>query len=427
MRRSAERQPAPERSSRGPRSLRGARRHSPTTGWSSITSSRQPIGTHISLERSYTELAIDKPLRLKYDPVRSVADDAALASVDGRSKLILAALYEAGFLLAPQIGRPFWPAGTNDRNIQRALTRLAEGPRRALPHRRRRRRHPPLRLPAHQGRLRLRKEPARAPRAADAPRRPVARAQGDRSTVRAAQPGRHRLGARVRASRRALRARLARSQPPARAAAGPAGQGGPRVGQSRAAPPHATGEHGHSRRALRKRRGRESPGVRDHRGRRAHRARDPAGKATRRIDVSSRWTAPAVPRRTPRSSTVTTTSSPAGRRCSTAAPRPSKNDRSVVFVCEDGDQALEFLKLADTQVTGAIGVKGTELPEWQHLARERMFFVAERDVHSGTLRAPRLPAHPPEVRATLGESRDVQAEQVSILPRHLLGPRAEAG
>jgi hypothetical protein len=74
-----------------------------------------------------------------------------------------------------------------------------------------------------------------------------------------------------------------------------------------------------------------------------------------------------------------------------------------VFVCEDGDQALEFLKLADTQVTGAIGVKGTEIADWQHPARERMFFVAERDLHSGTLRALRLPARPPKVRAALGE------------------------
>jgi hypothetical protein len=92
-------------------------------------------------------------------------------------------------------------------------------------------------------------------------------------------------------------------------------------------------------------------------------------------------------------------------------------------VCEDGEQALEFLKLADTQVTGAMGVKGTELPEWQHPARERMFFVAERDLHSGTLRALRLPAQPPKVRAALGEPADVQPEQVSILPRRLLGPQ----
>jgi hypothetical protein len=68
----------------------------------------RPIGTHISLERSYTELAIDRPLRPKYELARSLAD-AALARVDGRAKLILAALYEAGFLLAPQIGRLFRP------------------------------------------------------------------------------------------------------------------------------------------------------------------------------------------------------------------------------------------------------------------------------------------------------------------------------
>ena len=92
----------------------------------------------------------------------------------------------------------------------------------------------------------------------------------------------------------------------------------------------------------------------------------------------------------------------------------------VVFVCEDGDQALDFLKLADGQVTGAIGVKGTELAEWQHPTRERMFFVAERDLHSGTLRALRLPARPPKVRAALGEPAEPQPEQVSILPRRLL-------
>src|SRR3954467_6395669 len=99
----------------------------------------------------------------------------------------------------------------------------------------------------------------------------------------------------------------------------------------------------------------------------------------------------------------------------------------VVFVCEDGDQALDFLKLADTQVTGAIGVKGTEITEWQHPARERMFFVAERDLHSGTLRALRLPTHPPKVRAALGAAAEVQPEQVSILPRRLLGGRSPGG
>ena len=86
----------------------------------------QPVGTDISLERSYTELAIDQPLRLKYEPARSIPDENALARVDVRAKQILAALHEAGFLLGPQIGRRFWPDGTNERNIQRALTRMAE-------------------------------------------------------------------------------------------------------------------------------------------------------------------------------------------------------------------------------------------------------------------------------------------------------------
>ena len=50
-----------------------------------------------------------------------------------------------------------------------------------------------------------------------------------------------------------------------------------------------------------------------------------------------------------------------------------------------------------------------------------MFFVAERDLHSGTLRALRLPANPPKVRSALDEPADPQPEQVSILPRQLLG------
>ena len=45
----------------------------------------QPVGTHISLERSYTEVAIDQPLRLKYEPARMLADEDALARVDARA------------------------------------------------------------------------------------------------------------------------------------------------------------------------------------------------------------------------------------------------------------------------------------------------------------------------------------------------------
>jgi len=56
-----------------------------------------------------------------------------------------------------------------------------------------------------------------------------------------------------------------------------------------------------------------------------------------------------------------------------------------------------------------------------------MFFVAERDLHSGTLRALRRPARPPKVRNVLSEAAEVQPEQVSILPRRLLEPRSKDG
>ena len=149
----------------------------------------------------------------------------------------------------------------------------------------------------------------------------------------------------------------------------------------------------------------------------------PAGNSTRRVDVfiemdRTRRPAKNTPKFRRYDHFITGWSTLLDRYAEALKERPI-----VVFVCQDGDQALEFLKLADTQVTGAIGVKGTELPEWQHPARERMFFVAERDLHSGTLRALRMTAHPPKVRALLGEPTDVEPEQVSILPGRLLGRR----
>jgi hypothetical protein len=153
----------------------------------------------------------------------------------------------------------------------------------------------------------------------------------------------------------------------------------------------------------------------------------PGGNGTRRVDVfiemdRTRRPAKNTPKFRRYDHFITGWSTLLDRYAEALKERPI-----VVFVCDDGDQALEFLKLADTQVMGAIGVKGTELPEWQHPARERMFFVAERDLHSGTLRALRLPAHPPKVRAALREATDVQPEQVSILPRRLLGQRSAEG
>jgi hypothetical protein len=70
----------------------------------------------------------------------------------------------------------------------------------------------------------------------------------------------------------------------------------------------------------------------------------------------------------------------------------------VVFICRDQANAKEFCRAADPVVTAAHAYGG-ELPgDWPYPARERMFFVAERDVHEGRLDGYALPALPPEVR-----------------------------
>lgn len=75
----------------------------------------------------------------------------------------------------------------------------------------------------------------------------------------------------------------------------------------------------------------------------------------------------------------------------------------VVFICRDQSNAKEFCRAADPVVTAAHAYGG-ELPsEWPYPARERMYFVAERDVHEGRLAGYALPAHPPDVRVAAAD------------------------
>src|SRR4051794_40830271 len=381
----------------------------------------QPIGTHISLERSYTELIVDKPLRLKYEPVRSLADDTALARIDGRAKLILPALYGAGFLLPPQIGRLFCPDGTNDRNTQRALPRLADL---GLVER--------FRIVAAEGGThpfvyQLTKGGFDYAKSQRGPRGPLIHPEAPWREHKVTDPryalhNLHAIGwalAFERVAGRFARAWHGPSPPLARPRV-------PRVKEDREwvnlaprplPPPANMAIHGlrfardvdESRQEFE---GLEADALIE--------LAIPAGKTTRHVDLfiemdRTRRPAKNSPKFRRYDHFITGWSTLLDRYAEALKDRPI-----VVFVCEDGDQALEFLKLADSQVTGAIGVKGTELPEWQHPARERMFFVAERDLHSGTLRALRLPGKPPKVRAAFGEVRDVQPEQVSILPHRML-------
>jgi len=102
----------------------------------------------------------------------------------------------------------------------------------------------------------------------------------------------------------------------------------------------------------------------------------------------------------------------------------------VVFVVEDEPKAKKFVAAADDAVTGAVVVPGTAAEQWEYPGRERMFFVCERDVHMGTLRAYRLPRYPPLDRAAVSVSRRRSKsapgpEQVALLKRRLLKrPRA---
>jgi hypothetical protein len=381
----------------------------------------QPVGSHISLERSYTELVIDQPLRLKYQPARARADDRQLARVDGRGRQILAVLHEAGFLMAPQLARRFWPPTENPRNVQRFLTRLvalgllerfeiisADGGRHPFVYQltkggfdwaqTQHGPHGPLIHPDASWRDRNVSDP-----------RYVLHHLRTAGWVLAFEAVAHRF----------VRAWHGPHHPLARPRV-------PRVkdqrewvnlGPRHLAPPPNMAIHGLQFPAT------ADPGRQEFEGLEADALIElaiPTGQADRRIDVfvemdRTRRPSKNSPKFRRYDHFITAWSTHLARYAEALKERPI-----VIFVCEDGDQARQFLTLADSQVTGATGVKGTQLPEWQHPARERMFFVAERDLHSGSLRALRLPRHPPQVRAALGEPRDPQPEQVSVLPRKLL-------
>jgi Replication-relaxation len=104
-------------------------------------------------------------------------------------------------------------------------------------------------------------------------------------------------------------------------------------------------------------------------------------------------------------------------------PRGLGEPPIVAFVVEDDERAQQFVRAADRVITGRLGRWGTSEPSWPAYGRRRTFFVSEIDVHQGTLRALRLPEHPPAVRRSLYGPRraGLQPEQVpSLLPQAYL-------
>jgi hypothetical protein len=96
----------------------------------------------------------------------------------------------------------------------------------------------------------------------------------------------------------------------------------------------------------------------------------------------------------------------------------------VVFVCRDRARARDCARTADSALRACRAYAGEYPFDWQYPGRERILFVAERDVHEGLTGAYGVPTLPPEVRvsAARGDPRAGAAavEQRSIL--HMPAP-----
>jgi hypothetical protein len=76
--------------------------------------------------------------------------------------------------------------------------------------------------------------------------------------------------------------------------------------------------------------------------------------------------------------------------------RGAKEGPVVVFVCVDEESAFNLMEAAHKEITGRIGRTGTREETWPSPGRNSMFFVAEEDVHDGSLRAWMLSEDPPD-------------------------------
>ncbi len=98
----------------------------------------------------------------------------------------------------------------------------------------------------------------------------------------------------------------------------------------------------------------------------------------------------------------------------------------VVFVCRDRPRARECARRADSVLCACRAYAGEYPLDWEYPGRERILFVAERDVHEGRLHAYGVPRLPPEVRVTAAHG-DPRAGEATAEPRQIPGADAQAG
>lgn len=80
--------------------------------------------------------------------------------------------------------------------------------------------------------------------------------------------------------------------------------------------------------------------------------------------------------------------------------RRAKATPAVVFVCRDRARARACARAADPVLRACRAYAGEYPLDWEYLGRERILFVAERDVHERLLHGYAVPRLPPEVRVT---------------------------
>ncbi len=98
----------------------------------------------------------------------------------------------------------------------------------------------------------------------------------------------------------------------------------------------------------------------------------------------------------------------------------------VVFVCRDRPRARECARRADAVLTACRAYAGEYPADWEYPGRDGVVFVAERDVHEGSLCGYGVPRLPPEVRVSIAHG-DPRAREPVAEARELPGMKPVRG
>lgn len=92
---------------------------------------------------------------------------------------------------------------------------------------------------------------------------------------------------------------------------------------------------------------------------------------------------------------------------------------AVVFICRDRSRARDCARQADRLLLASRAYAGEQPERWEYTGRQRIVFVAERDVHEGLLDGYAAPSIPPHLAAGAGASssrwQGVEARSIAAL------------